>query len=387
MNITLVDTTAKRFRQFVPLALLRLATRHKNAGDMVELVSAGRAPFKYPDIIYFSFIFLFDYRKDARYVLSYRVRFPRAKIIVGGISPTLIKGKFEKHFAGKNIEIFTGRNLELEQEKPDFEIAKVQYSYSFTTRGCPNKCDWCVVPKLEGRHVVVPNWKNQVDTSLKIWYAFDNNVLACGANHFESVLKFCQQHRIKIDFNQAMDAEIFHRNKKIPPLFLRYPNVWEVLRFAWDSDRVEESIIYVMDFLHLNGISANTKSLLMLYDANDSPETVFKRIQTVLQHPARFGMKLMRFQDLETGLLRRNWGGVGDLFADALGFAVTGVISPGTYWNYMFAGDLNDFLKKASYIREYLTTCDKKKSVDFMMFALRKMYPLESITDVNNVNG
>lgn len=382
MNITLVDTTLKKYRQFVPLALLRLSTMHKKCGDNVELVTAGDMPRRVPDKIYFSFIFLFEYKNDVRWVLTYRKRYPRAGIMIGGVSPTLIPHKFENYlnYHANRIEIFKGRDTEIEKLAPDFEITGYQYSYGFTTRGCPNKCAWCVVPKLEGKQNIIQDWQSHVNTKFKTWYAFDNNVLACGADHLENVLKFCHKNRIKLDFNQAMDAEIFHHNKKIPPIFIRYPHVWEVLRFAWDSDRVEESIIYVMDFMHLNGISANLKSLLMLYDADDSPEKVYSRIKIVLAHPAKFVMKLMRFKDLDTGVLLRKWGGIGDLFADALGFAITGNISTGNFWNYMCAGDLDEFLKKASYIREYLSNTDKKVSIEFIKFAQAK------ISNVSNVS-
>ena len=60
MNITLIDTTKKRFKKFVPLALLILSAKHKKTGARVELLPAGKLPIRKPDIIYFSLIFLFD---------------------------------------------------------------------------------------------------------------------------------------------------------------------------------------------------------------------------------------------------------------------------------------------------------------------------------------
>ena len=373
MNITLIDNTRKRYYSFVPLALLRLSAKHKNAGDSVELISAGRLPRHDPDIIYFSFIFLFNYLIDVRWILTYRKRYPAADIIIGGIAPTLIKEKYQKHLTGNKVKIYSGRDLALEDLKPDFDITGLDYSYGFTSRGCPNTCDWCVVPKLEGRQNIVGNWQDQIDTSKKIFYGFDNNVLATGSAHFESVLEFCNGHGIKVDFNQGMDAEILHKNKKIQAAFLKYPGIWQIMRFAWDSDRVKESIIFTMDFLHLNKIGAKYKSLLMLYDADDAPEIVFERIKIVLAHPYGFEIKLMRFKDLETGLLLRKWGGVGDLFADALGYAVTGVISGGEFWDYMFSTNLQDFVNRATQIRDYNRLTKSKVTKDFIRFAEKRI--------------
>ena len=115
MNITLLDTTKKVNATFVPLALLRLSTKHKIRGDEVELVQAGKKPKRRPDIIYFSFIFLFNWKIDVEWVLAYQKLFPKAKIIIGGISPSLIPEKFRRYL--KNVEIFTGRDEELEKLK------------------------------------------------------------------------------------------------------------------------------------------------------------------------------------------------------------------------------------------------------------------------------
>jgi hypothetical protein len=378
MNVLLVDTTQKHYRSFVPLALLRLSTRHKAAGDNVELIQAGMRPKRRPHIIYFSFIFLFDYQKDVRWLLAYRNNYKSARIVIGGISPTLIPHKFEKYLKGTGIEIFTGRDLELETLRPDFDLTGYDYSYGFTSRGCPNKCEWCVVPKLEGKQSVVPNWKDQIDTNRKIFYAFDNNILATGSKHFADVLDYCQTNGIKIDFNQAMDAEILHHNPKIQDVFLKYPNIWKILRFAWDSDRVKESIIFMLDFVHLNNIRGDDYSLLMLYDADDPPEKVYDRIKTVLNKPGHWGMKLMRFKDLETGMLLRKWGGIGDLFQEvSCGINTTGNISRNWFNNYVFSGDFDDFVNKTIFINQYISSKRKagynintKELINFIEYQL-----------------
>ena len=386
MNIALIDTTQKRFASYVPLALLRLSTAHKNAGDTVELVSAGKLPLRRPDKIYFSFIFLFNWQNDVKWVETYRKKYPRAGIVIGGIGPTIMREKYAQHLKD-GIAIFEGRDLSLEALRPDFEIAQLDYSYGFTTRGCPNKCAWCAVPQMEGRQKVVPNWQIQINTDHPVFYAFDNNIFASGSAHFESVLKFCALSSVKIDCNQGMDAEIFHKNSKIQEVFLRYPHIWHNIRFAWDSDRVRDSIVYMMDFIHKHSIGANLKSLYMLYDADDPPEMVLNRIKTVMEHPAGFAIKLMRFKDLETGVLLRKWGGVGDLFADAAQFAITGNISrQSKFWQYILQGDLQDFLTRATYIRQYTSKVKNKITADFIEFVeSKKIIPVK--IDVKNVKG
>lgn len=374
MNITLVDTTKKKFTQFVPLALLRLSAKHKAQGDTVELITAGQRPKRKPDVIYFSFIFLFKYMSDCQWVKGYRKQYPQARIVIGGTAPSLIENKFKRNLNGANIEIFTGRDLALEQLAPDFKITGYKHSYGFTTRGCPNSCDWCVVPRLEGKHNVLQNWQTQIDIDLPVFYGFDNNVLACGSDHFRDVLTYLSSHQIKLDFNQAMDAEIFHRNKKIQQVFTEFPRIWHVLRFAWDSDRVEESILFTIDFLHQHKIRAQSQSLLMLYDADDSPEVFFKRVQTIYNHPARWAMKPMRFKDLDTGVLLRKWGGIGDIFSEATTLIITGNITKGEYWDFLLKGTFEQFIERATLIKHYRQKHPKKVSAkDFITFAKKKL--------------
>lgn len=98
---------------------------------------------------------------------------------------------------------------------------------------------------------------------------------------------------------------------------------------------------------------AGRQSLLMLYDADDSPEVVYDRIKTVLAHPYRIGMKMMRFKDLDTGMLLRKWGGIGDLFATACSWVFHGNIREGQPWDFLLAGDLKEFIEKVSYMTEF----------------------------------
>ena len=124
-----------------------------------------------------------------------------------------------------------------------------------------------------------------------------------------------------------------------------------------------------MDFIYENKITAKSlKSLYMLYDTDDPAEVVYERIKTVLAHPANFEIKLMRFKDLDTGMLLRKWGGIGDLIVDALAFAGTGVIGEGRFWNYMFADGLPEFIRKATYIREYKKFTKKVTTNDFVKY-------------------
>lgn len=68
---------------------------------------------------------------------------------------------------------------------------------TITSRGCPKKCGWCVVPKNEGalRELhIKPGWIVQ-----------DNNLLACSERHLRAVFKMLRDQERKIFFNGGLD--------------------------------------------------------------------------------------------------------------------------------------------------------------------------------------
>ena len=57
----------------------------------------------------------------------------------------------------------------------------VKHGVTFTSRGCPNKCRFCLVPALEGKIQVLPIRSGNI--------VQDNNLLACPQGHLNQVFK------------------------------------------------------------------------------------------------------------------------------------------------------------------------------------------------------
>ena len=110
----------------------------------------------------------------------------------------------------------TGYNItsalpdEIDRLQPDYSIyptIPTDTAYGFLTRGCPNKCPWCVVPRKEGKvrpymdcdEIAIEGRKNLV--------LMDNNILAAGDYAVEQFEKIIER-GYHVDFNQAMDARI-----------------------------------------------------------------------------------------------------------------------------------------------------------------------------------
>ena len=95
---------------------------------------------------------------------------------------------------------------EIDRIQPDYSIYGIEdTAYGFLTRGCPNRCKWCVVPIKEGKQIPYMDVDDIADGRKKL-ILMDNNVLASdyGLEQIEKIIK----RRYRVDFNQALDARL-----------------------------------------------------------------------------------------------------------------------------------------------------------------------------------
>lgn len=183
MNIGLIDVDGKGVR-FPNLALMKLSAWHKSENDNVEWYT----PFTHYDIVYMSRVFTFstDWQQP---ILN------ADKIVRGG--------------TGYN---FNRLPEPVEYTQPDYSLYRIDNSiaYGFLTRGCCNKCPWCVVPMKEGSIHPYMDIDNimMFGTSMQKKNAIlmDNNVLASdyGLMQIEKIV----MRKYRVDFNQAIDARL-----------------------------------------------------------------------------------------------------------------------------------------------------------------------------------
>lgn len=198
MNIGLIDVDSK-----IPnLALMKISAYHKAQGDTVQWY-AGE--FDNPDRVYVSKVFTFT--PDHQYPLE-------------GIE--VIKG-------GTGYDIASQLPPEIDFMCPDYSLyPDMDYSLGFLTRGCPNKCPWCFVPKKEGNirpYADIEDFCRHDKVLL-----MDNNVLAHehGIKQIEKIAKM----GIKVDFNQGLDARLI--DDSIAKLLSKV-KWWKPIRLACDT--------------------------------------------------------------------------------------------------------------------------------------------------------
>lgn len=199
MNIGLVDVDSHNFPN---LALMKLSAWHKKQGDNTGFADM----FGSYDRLYMSKVFTFE--PDDLMVYDTK------EIIKGGTGYGDYNTTLPDH---------------IEHIYPDYSLYRTKQAFGFTTRGCPNRCKFCVVPKKEGSirpHAEIAEfWNGQKEVIL-----LDNNILASdhGIAQLEWSIGKC-----KIDCNQGLDARIIANSDYLQDLLGRVSWV-RFIRLACD---------------------------------------------------------------------------------------------------------------------------------------------------------
>ena len=231
MKIGLIDVDGHS--GFPNLALMKLSRFHKQIGDQVEWYDplfGGRY-----DKVYVSKVFSFT--EDYLYPIN-------ADVV-------------EKGGTGYDIQKILPQ--EIDRIQPDYSIYPQidrKTAYGFLTRGCPNKCQWCVVPQKEGyihpymdvEEIAVGGRTNLI--------LMDNNIVACdyGLEQIEKIIS----KRYRVDFNQAIDARLI--TDDIAKMLVKVR--WlDYIRLGCDTKKQVEYCQNVIDKM----ISLGYKGSFMLY--------------------------------------------------------------------------------------------------------------------------
>lgn len=257
MNIGLIAVDS----DYPNLALMKISSWHKSQGDLVEWYN----PFDQYDIVYMSKIFSFT--------PDYGQWITNTKHIRKG---------------GTGYDLYSVLPEDMEFAVPDYSLYPSidnKTAYGFLTRGCPNKCKWCVVPRKEGNirpYMDVDDVAVDGRTNLVL---MDNNVLACDYG-LEQIQKIIDR-GYRVDFNQALDARLV--TDDIAKLLAKVRWI-DVIRFGCDTPRQIEECEEAMSMI--DSYRKNPAQYLMYtMIGNDFDEALnrlshwktFKRVRIVAQ--------------------------------------------------------------------------------------------------------
>ena len=212
--------TKRRQKTFPNYALMKISAYHKSLGDVVE----WWIPNGEYDRVYSSKVFSFTPENP-------------------NLPADTIKG-------GTGYGLFSDLPSEIDEMFPDYSLyPDCDYAIGYITRGCPNNCRWCVVPRKEGAIKPYRTWQQLVRPDTDKLVLMDNNILACeyGINQLASLIGS----GYRIDLNQGMDARLV--TDDIAQILSKLKWI-KYLRFSCDTTAQIEYIQKTAEMLGKRGI-------------------------------------------------------------------------------------------------------------------------------------
>lgn len=218
MNIGLIDVDGHN--GYPNYALMKISAYHKAQGDNVEWANPLFGDY---DRVYKSKVFTFTPDNNDIYDCE------------------VVRG-------GTGYDLHKDLPTEIDRLQPDYSIYPQidnKTAYGFITRGCPNKCSFCVVPKKEGniRPYMDIDEITQCGRRPKV-HLMDNNSLACDYG-IEQLAKIVDK-GYRVDYNQAIDSRLI--TSEIAEL-LAQVHWLEPIKFGCDSPKQIETCERAMSLI------------------------------------------------------------------------------------------------------------------------------------------
>jgi hypothetical protein len=234
------------------LALMKLSAHHKACGDHVEWFM----PLREYDQVYASKVFTFSHEP------SY--------LPIKGLT------KAGTGYIGQQEGMVSLPDV-VERKSPDYSLyPEWPHAMGFTTRGCPNRCAFCVVPRKEGRLGVVGDlysfWAGQKSVIL-----LDNNLTAAPMDHFKAIIDQLTYRKVRVDFSQGLDlrrlteehAQLLGRVRRL-----------KRIHFAWDNVRDEAAIRRGLGRI-LRAINGHDIMVYVLIGFDSAPDEDLYRVEAL----------------------------------------------------------------------------------------------------------
>lgn len=252
---------------FPNLALMRISAWHKAHGDTVEWFM----PLAQYDRVYASKVFTFT--PDDPYLPADAIR------------------------GGTGYDVASHLPPEIEAMPPDYTIyPQFDAAYGFLTRGCINKCPWCVVPKKEGQIRVVSDIEKICNTNT----GFRNKAILMNNNFLAAPIDFCREQvekmrrlKVKVDFNQATDARLYDDERS--RIMSRVP-VINYIRMSCDTDAMLPHCIRAMKTLRALGYKKDF--FFYVLSKNEEIESALHRIYGLMDSDKRAVPFVMPYRSL-----------------------------------------------------------------------------------------
>jgi len=272
MRIALIDTTPKA-KQY-PLPMLKIGAWRKSLGDTCELFD-NRLPVAGEfDAIWLTTCFTFDIPHSL------------------GVAASLLPEQFER----RGLRVHRGLIPEAEAMAPDYSLLPEEpdYSITHTSRGCPRRCEFCMVHRLEPKFSRRETWTSDLHPQANRILFYDNNWFAKGKRRLledvRQIRELVDSGRItSVDFNQGLDCRLL--TEEIADALVGVPI--NPVRFAFDGMQEDGHYQRAVEMMAKRGF--DEFMTYVLYNFEDSPEDLWYRLRESVRLTEELGVVVKSF--------------------------------------------------------------------------------------------
>lgn len=217
-----------------------------------------------PELIFISSLFTYYADKVKRTVKLCRKKYPKAKIVVGGVYANLMPEHCQEYT--KPDYVISSVIPEVEDIPLDFSFVDSDYQIIQLSRGCVKKCKFCAVHRIEPEYQHKTTFKDGV-VKRKLLF-LDNNLLANpDIDHILDELDDLKMYRKILSWEAVSGIDVDYLLKK-PYLAKRMRRSGCVnVRIAWDgSVKKASKIKQAIDLLNDADFDISKIRVFMLYN-------------------------------------------------------------------------------------------------------------------------
>lgn len=261
------------------LALMKISSYYKSLGEQIEFVDMDN--YKKYEKVYASCLFTWNKEKLFRLeqIFEDRIQFSGTGY----------------DFQEKDGELIEVRHTELPKEVekcgPDYDLYTLDMIYKktcggigskehklkkaqqivdmgigFTSRGCVRNCEFCIVPKKEGKFKEVADIKDAINPRSNIITLYDNNITA-DPNCIDKLHEIRDRGLI-VDLSQGIDVRLLTEEKAKALSEIKH---LRSVHYAWDLMKYEEQVLRGIKLLS-KYIKPYKHMCYMLVGYNTTPE-------------------------------------------------------------------------------------------------------------------